>query len=225
MSKKPEDIPDIILIVGIDAAGKDHLAKIAQRLIRERGGCAEKRKNLLSGSKAAENTSGAKTALVLFLERAFLVLLPFFGFLLPRILTVLLQRDLRKFKTPGEKLIIIGHRYLRGLAIYWALRYPRKDLIPLPQGLTATLAEMRTIPSFHTIVLSVDQIIRKRRITKRRTLGEADVFDRYMEENPEVAKHTEDILVWLTRQFLGAQLIVNNDLPEEELRRLIVRES
>ncbi len=45
-SKEPENIPDIILIVGIDAAGKDHLAKVAQRLIREKGGCVEKRQHM-----------------------------------------------------------------------------------------------------------------------------------------------------------------------------------
>lgn len=44
-----------------------------------------------------------------------------------------------------------------------------------------------------------------------------DYFDRYMAENPLLSERVEDFLIWLSRVYLGATKIVNNDLTDDEI--------
>lgn len=218
-----ETIPNTTLIIGTDAAGKDHVANILATMISEEGGTFEKRKRYLTGKLTRENTSTAKSNFELFLEKGFVNLYPYFGFLLPRLTTQLLQHDINKFRQSDKKLIIIGHNCLRGLAFHWGQRYTDNTRLPVFAALEKTLGTMRRLPGLHTIVLDVDDEIRKKRIGQRRERGEADIFDEYMAADSQRSERIESVLVWLARTYLGGQLIVNNDLPENELRRLLLR--
>ncbi|WP_028586080.1 P-loop NTPase family protein [Desulfogranum mediterraneum] len=214
-------IPELILIVGTDAAGKDHLARIVEEMILEAGYPVEKRKRLLCGKLTREHSSSAKSWFELCLEKAFIRCFPSARRWLPWLLTLLLRRDIRRFSHPQKKVVIVGHNYLRGLALSWGhpahSQWPR-HISPL---LEQTLAEMRALPGFHAIVLDVDDAIRKKRISRRLALGEADNFDCYMAEDRERSERIEEILVQLVKDHLGGQLIRNNDLTEKELRTLL----
>lgn len=217
----PRSIPDVVLIMGTDAAGKDHVANIVAKMITEAGGAVEKRKRFLTGKVTRKASSTDKHPFELYLERVFLLLHPSLGFLLPTALNLLLKYDLNSFSRPDKKLIIVGHNCLRGLAFHWGHACAGTDQIRVPPGLQATLARMRSLAGLHPLVLDVDDRIRKARIRTRLALGEADYFDRYMAENSARAERIEAVLVWLTLEYLNGQLIENNDLSEVELRKHI----
>lgn len=214
-------IPDIVLIIGTDAAGKDHIANIVAKMISEAGGSVEKRKRFLSGKVTREASSTNKSKVDLFLERSFLRLYPYLGKLLPLALDIVLKRDLNHFKYPGEKLVVVGHNCLRGLAFHWGHRHDGTGQIRMPSGLQATLKKMRSLKGLHVLVLDVDDEVRKKRIEQRAALGEADYFDLYMAENSERSERIESVLVWLTQEYLNGQLIENNDLAETDIRSLL----
>lgn len=222
LSSTLEQIPDIILIVGTDASGKDHVANILEKIIREAGGEVERRKRYLCGEITRERSSVKKTEIELFLERCFLGLFPFLGFLLPFLLKILLQHDLSKFSRPDKKLVVVGHNCLRGMAFYWGHRFISPEQIRISGSLQKTLIQMQSIRGFHTLVLDIDDQIRKRRIERREALGEADNFDRYMADKSEQSERIESCLVWLSRKYLNGSLIENNDLTEEQLRTIIL---
>lgn len=214
--------PDITLIIGTDASGKDHVANILANMIKEKGGSYEKRKRFLTGKVTTRTSSSGKSGFELFLEKAFISLYPYFSILLPPMLNLLLQKDLAKFKQSDKKLIIIGHNCLRGLAFHWGHRYKNTSTIPVSEGLRKNLQKMCNLTGLHTIVLDVDDHIRRERIIERQSCGEADNFDMYMAANSTRSERIESCLVWLAEKHLRGQLIENNDLPEEELRRLLL---
>lgn len=216
-----EDIPNVLLILGTDAAGKDHVAGIIEQMIIDTGLPVEKRKRYLSGKVTREKSSTGKSRVELFLEKCFILLLPYLGFLLPWVLHQMLRHDIKKYRPNSKKVVVVGHNCLRGLALYWGVRYPETDSIPIPPALVETLRGMRNLDGFHTLVLDVEDSVRQERISRREENGEADNFDRFMAEDAQRAERIEEILVKLSREYLGAQLIKNNDLPEQELRRLI----
>lgn len=214
-------IPEIVLIIGTDAAGKDHVANIVERMIAEAGGRVEKRKRYLSGRVTTESTSARKNALELFLEKGFLRLFPHLGFVLPWVLTRMLQYDLRAYGNAGGTVVVVGHNCLRGLAFYWGHRYADIAEINMPDRLIPALESMRSMVSMRTLVLNVDHEVRRERIHRRAMNGEADAFDLYMAEHSVVSEHVEDILVHMAQHYLDAEVIENNDLSEQELREYI----
>lgn len=216
-----KNIPDVVLIIGTDAAGKDHVANIVAEMISESGGVVEKRKRFLSGRVTREASSTNKSPVELILEKIFLRLYPYLGNLLPNVLNVLLKRDLDKFRQPDKKLIIVGHNCLRGLAFHWGHRSTGTERIRVPEGLQATLGRMRSLAGFYSLVLGVDDQVREARIRARYVHGEADYFDRYMVDDPERSRQIDGVLVWLTQKYLNGQFIENNDLSEADLRMRI----
>lgn len=214
------EVPSTILIVGTDASGKDHVANVLTGMIQGMGSTVEKRKRYLNGRRTSKKSSAGKVGFELFLEKSFLALYPFFSFLMPWCMNLLLKRDLARFAVPDETRIVIGHNCLRGLAFYWGHRYSTTEQIKVPPAIESSLAGMNALPGLHTIVLDVEDAIRKERIEKRELQGEADNFDRYMAENEERSERIEHFLVWLTVTYLGATLIENNNLSDEELRTI-----
>lgn len=205
------------MVVGTDASGKDHVANILDDMIRQAGGKVTKRKRYLAGKKTRERSSSGKSFFELCLERGFLKCFPLCGFLMPRFMNILLRRDLATFHASEDKLIVVGHNCLRGLAFYWGHRYATPEQIRVPSALCETLERLRLVPGLHTIVLDVEDAIRKKRIKRRAQRGEADYFDRYMAANEELSERIEQFLVWLSVKYLRATLIRNNDLCRDEL--------
>lgn len=221
-SLQSPEAPFTILIVGTDASGKDHVANVVTRMVDTMGGTVEKRKRYLNGRRTSKGSSTAKSGIELFLEKGFLILYPFFSFLMPWCMNILLKRDLARFSTPSHNCIVIGHNCLRGLAFYWGHRYTTTEQIKISPAIKATLARMNSLRGLHTIVLDVEDAIRKERIAKRELQGEADHFDRYMVENEQLSERIERFLVWLTVNYLDATLIENNNLSDGELRAAVI---
>lgn len=215
---KPTTLPDIIVIIGTDAAGKDHVANIVEQMILEEGGLVEKRKRYLTGKLTTKSSSSEKSALELFLENVFLWFFPRLGFILPPILTAILRRDIARLSPIDKKIIIVGHNCLRGLAFYWGHSDTDHTNIRPSRTLQKAFNSMNTIPGLHTLVLDVENDIRKKRIAAREKKNEADNFDRYMAANPARSEQIEDVLVWLTTTYLDGQLIINNDISETQIR-------
>lgn len=216
------EVPSTILIVGTDASGKDHVANVAAVMIGSMGGAVEKRKRYLNGRRTSSESSAAKSSFELLLEKGFLVLYPLFSFLMPWCMNMLLKRDLDRVRIPDKNCIVIGHNCLRGLAFYWGHRYTKTEQIKMSPAIQSTLARMNSLHDLHTIVLDVEDTIRKERIAKREIQGEADHFDRYMAENGQLSERIERFLVWLSVNYLGATLIENNNLSDGELRAAII---
>lgn len=213
-----QDIPEVTVILGTDASGKDHVADILKRMILEAGGKVEKRKRYLNGKVTERSTSVGKSWIELGLELCFLRFFRIFGTILPWALNLRLGRDLDSFVNPEGKLIVIGHNCLRGFAFYWGHQTASNDGIRLSEAILGNLRRIRNVRNTHFLVLDVQDDIRKRRIAAREERGEADYFDRYMANNEKRSERIERCLVWLCRSYLDAQLITNNDLSEKQLR-------
>ena len=218
-----KDIPDTIVIVGTDAAGKDHVANIIASMIMEAGGKVEKCKRYLAGKVTEEASSTEKSCLELIAEWGFLKLFPFIGRLLPPVLHFLLKRDLCRFRRPVKKLVVIGHNCLRGFAFYWGHAHMKTCQVNISGSLRETFAAMRSLPGLHMIVLDVEDDVRRARLEMRASCGKIDNFDRYMAADTERSERIEHFLVWLCREQLGARLIENNDLNKQELRKLLIQ--
>lgn len=221
-STYPWDIPDVILLIGTDASGKDHVANVLINLIRESGGEVEKRQRFFSGKATNAVSSENKGRFDTFQEKAFLGLFKYLGFLMPLILSMVIVWDLRRFRLPDDKkLVLVGHNCLRGLAFHLAHVFSSIDQIRLPWYLKRTLEKLQSTTNVHVIVLDVEDYIRKQRIAERMSRGTEDEFDRYMHRDGERSEHIEACLVHLARQYLDGKLIENNDLSADELQRIL----
>jgi hypothetical protein len=215
-------VPDVILLIGTDAVGKDHVANILMNMIHEAGYVAEKRHRFLSTRIRLSMRNENKTPWELFLEWLFLEVYPSLGFLLPPIINRLLRRELKIFKQSDRKIIVVGHNYLRGLAFYWERRYSYPEQINVPTDLDRTLTDLGALSGLYPMVISVDEKLRKERIVKRILNGKADFFDRYMIEDSDRAQRIQTVLRWMVQKYLKGRLLENNDLSEPALRKYIV---
>lgn len=219
----PADFPDVLLLLGTDAAGKDHVAGILETMIREAGGEVEKRRRFFSGAVTVEASSTDKGLLDTVQEILFLLLLPPLGGLLPFLVNRLILRDIRRFARPAKKLIVVGHNGLRALAFYLGHSRRLSAERRLPGYLIDTLQLLRQKTGAHIIVLDVEDHIRKQRIGERLASGKADKFDQYMAADGSRSERIESALMHLAMQHMAGVLITNNDLTEEELRNEICR--
>jgi hypothetical protein len=218
----PWDIPDVILLLGTDASGKDYVANILTDLIREAGGDVEKRQRFLGGKITRAASSEDKGFFDTLQEKAFLILFKRLGFLMPLLVSVITLWDSRRFRLPeGKKLVVVGHNGLRALAFYLGHRFSSVEQIRLPWYLSSALKKMKTATHAHIVVLDVDDHIRKKRIGARLSEGSEDTFDRYMHSDSERSERIEDCLVHLALKYLDGRLIENNDLSDETLREMM----
>ncbi len=217
----PHRFPDVILLLGTDASGKDHVAVIIEAMIRRAGGTVEKRRRFFSGKVTREASSTGKSGLDTFQEILFLSLYTLLAPLLPRLIDLVIRRDLRRFSPPAGKLVVVGHNALRGLAFHFGHRRTTGP-VDLPPYLQRTFARLREETHAHIIVLDVEDHIRKRRIAERLATGRADRFDRYMAADGRRSERIEACLVDLVCRHLGGVLIANNDLGDEELQSQIL---
>ena len=217
----PKEIPDVILLVGTDASGKDHIANLLVEMIEEADGEVVKRKQYITGKHKEKESGSQKSRIELIFEWFILHTFKVLGGIAPWLMLQILKRDLQKDQQSDKKLIVIGHNCLRGLAFYWGHKYKTTDQISVSPSLSESLAQLRSIRGLHVVVLDVEDKIRRKRIIRRKQEGEADYFDQYMAADSARSERIEAFLVWLTRTYLGGVLIENNDLSKDELLWLI----
>lgn len=219
----PWEYPDVILVLGTDAAGKDHVANLLVEMIRDSGGEAEKRKRFFSGEATEAASSEKKSFVDTLQEKAFLLLFERLGFLLPFLMSCVIRWDLKRFQPPAheKKLVVVGHNALRALAFHMGQRFWDSSHQQLPWYLRSALAKMKRATGAHVIVLDVEDGIRKARINARLANGSEDTFDRYMHSDGERSERIEASLVSLACSQLGATLIENNDLDADELQSML----
>lgn len=215
--------PECTVIIGTDASGKDHVANILVAMIEQAGYRAQKRARLLSGKKTTTEDSSNKGWLDTLQERLFLLLYRRLGFLLPLLATLVIHVDLVRFRQPeNSKLVVVGHNCLRALAFHYGHRLGDSPAIP-PWYLARALQRMRECASTRYIVLDVDDMVRQKRIAARAARGDIDLFDQYMQRDGALSERIESCLVGLCCNFLGARLITNNDLDNEELQAALMQ--
>lgn len=212
----------MILLLGTDAAGKDHVARILVDMIHECGGEAHKRRGFFSAGYSRTKDSTQKSLLHYAAERAFLVLFRPLCFMIPIVLFFLVRLDLWLFRRPEGKLIIVGYHGLRALAFYLAQAKEEDGKSAIPSYIRRVFAKVRGQMGLKAIVLDVDEVIRKRRIDARSEKGKEDFFDRYMLNHPQQSERIERSLVSVSQVLLGAARLTNNDLQESEIRERLV---
>jgi len=218
----PKEIPDVVLILGTDASGKDHVANILVAMIREAGGTVEKRARFLSGRPTREKDSSRKGWWDTLQERGFLLLFRALAAVMPLLVAAVVLWDLRRYRPPADKkLVVVGHNGLRALALHLGHSCPAPEKMRLPSYLSRTLERMREETRMQVIVLDVEDRVRKERIAARQAGGSEDVFDRYMRRDGRRSEHIEACLVRLAIGWLDGRLIENNDLSEKQLRQLL----
>lgn len=214
----PHTIPDVVLILGTDAAGKDHVANILADMIHEVGGEVQKRRGFLSGSPSRTKDSTKKSLWQHAQELVFLSLYARVGPLLPLAVCGVARLDAMRFKEPERKLIVVGHHGLRALAFYLGDKPERRAALALSGCLENAFQAMRERTNLHTIVIDIHHDVRKQRLTARGATGDQDFFDRYMLKHVGLGERIEASLVNLAQKYLDATLITNNDLSEQEIR-------
>lgn len=215
--------PPVLLILGTDAAGKDHVAEFLIRRWRAAGHRVEKRTGKLAAPAAdARSSSERKGRWGRFQERVFLGLFPLLRPVLLAVARLLLARDRRRFRPSTLPLVVVSHTGLRLLAL--VLGQHREGWAALARSpvLERTLRAMPP-PGTLVVVLDVAPATRHRRITARIQSGTVDPFDRYMLADLDRAEHIEHCLVELATRYLNAALIENDDLDEEALERELAR--
>lgn len=213
-----DDIPDVVLLIGTDAAGKDHVANILVKMITEAGGKAEKRQRFFSGSVTHAASSEHKSRFDTFQEKVFLRLFPSLGVTLPYAAALATRWDLFRFKKPKrDKLVVVGHNGLRALAFYLGNTFVSERDITIPAYVENSLRLIREKTGAHILVLDVEDHIRQKRIAARIEVGAEDTFDRYMKSDSIRSEHIEACLVHLVTEKCDGVLLENNDLTEDEL--------
>jgi thymidylate kinase len=214
-------VPKVLLILGMDGSGKNYAANLASEYISNAGFAVEKRERKLSGKPTDVTTSEDKNWFDLASEKLFLYLFPYFKTAVPFVVYLLLKKDLNAFrKNKSSKIaIVIGHTALRLLAFYLGHVYQNSSDIKIPQYLERTLNSMVTKTGVKTIVLDIENQIRRKRIAIRAAKGKMDNMDRYMADprNIELSERIEAFLVWIATKYLQAIKIDNNDLGDRAL--------
>jgi hypothetical protein len=152
------------------------------------------------------------------LEWVFLATLPLHCRLLPLLTTMLILRDLRRFRRPDQTpVLVVSHTAIRLLAFALGHLFTRTEDIRLPAMIQRALRAIPTVSGARTIVLDIDHAIRAERLAQRRKRGTVDLFDRYMGKNPLRSERIEAFLVWIGVTYLGAVRIENNALGNSDL--------
>ncbi len=213
--------PEVLVILGTDAAGKNHVAEALASMLAHFGRRVELREGWFSKTPTAAEAE--KGALSLFQEQLFLSTFGVNQYLIPSLIALLVKRDLRRFQKPDHPLIVVSHTGLRILAFYLGHRFRRIDDIRIPAFLDLALRAILPVTHAKAIVLDIEDHIRRQRIAHRARGGGVDPFDRYMARDSARSERIESIMVWLGRTYLNAVKIENNDLSEAELRDEVLR--
>ncbi len=222
----PEGIepPGVLLVLGTDASGKNHVANLIVSMLERSGRRVEKREGGFSKRRTDATSSEDKGPIRLLLEQSFLTTFPVNRGWLPLLLTALIARDLKRFRpVEGTTVLVISHTALRILAFILGHRFRRTGEIRIPRHLDLVLRHMVPVTGAKTIVLDIADEIRRKRIDLRRRSGTMDNFDRYMALDPVRSERIEHFLVWLAKRYLNAVVIENDDLDDAALTTEVLR--
>jgi hypothetical protein len=215
----------VLLILGTDAAGKDHVAELLICRWRAVGYRVEKRAGGFSAPAVdARSSSERKGRWGRFRERV--VFLGLFPLLRPGCPA-----------RPGCSWRATGAASTRRTARWWLVSHTAPRLLALVLGQHREgLATLARFPALQraldavapatgavAVVLDIDPAIRYHRIRRRIESGMVDPFDRYMLDDPERAERIERSLVELATRYLDAAVIENDDLDDDALERALER--
>lgn len=213
--------PRILLILGTDAAGKDHVADFLIRRWHGAGIAVEKREGRLSASPADPRPSTERKGILNHaLEALFLRCLPWIRWLLRWTLPRLLAHDVHRLASPPQAVLVVSQTDLR-LAAFLDSEFPSPP--PASRPWQESLRRLAAIPGLRVLLLRVSGPVRKRRIQHRVTSGVSDPFDRFLLSDPARARRFDECLTRLAINALGAAVIDNEDLGEEELETAVAQ--
>lgn len=213
-----QKIPETLLILGTDLAGKDHFANVLTDAAVATGLKVERRRGALSARPNERRSSENKAFLNLWLEWIFLMTLPLHRRFLPYAIALFIEHDLRRFRRPDDSsVIVVSHTALRLLAFGFAHLFERSEDIKVPAMVDRALRALVPATGARTVVLDIDHQVREDRMQDRLRRGTADYFDRYMAKDPHRSERIESFLVWIGITYLGAVRIENNNLSDAEL--------
>ncbi len=209
--------PGTLLILGTDASGKNYVANFIEKMINATGNKVEKRDGWFSGKAVDLLSSEDKSRLSLLLEGMFLGALRFTMPIMPLMCGFLLQGDLARFKPNDRKVVVISHSAVRIIAFCLGHLFTGTGEIRISKGLEKLLRKVHGEHGIKTIVLDIEDTVRKKRIANRALTGKSDPFDRYMEMDGVRSERIEEFMVWIGTTYLDAQVIENNDLEDRAL--------
>jgi len=210
--------PNPLLILGTDAAGKNHIANFIAAMLESSGFKAEKREGGFSTPVTDAVSSEDKGPLALLKERVFLLTFPLSKYILPFLITFLIITDLKKHASSEKISIIISHTPIRVLTFYLGHIFKKEKDIRLPLFLEKALKAIQPETRARTIVLDINDTVRKDRIAKRTRSGKVDCFDQNMAKDGVRSERIESFLVWIGAKYLDTVKIDNNDLTDDELK-------
>ncbi len=213
-----QKLPETLVILGTDLAGKDHFANVLTDAAVASGLKVERRRGRFSARPNHRRSSENKAFLNLWLEWIFLVTLPLHCRLLPYAIAFFIGQDIRRFRRPGDgSVMIVSHTALRLLAFGFGHLYESCEDIKMPAMVDRALRRMVPATGARAVVLDIDHLVREERMRDRLRRGTADHFDRYMARDPHRSERIESFLVWIGMTYLGAVRIENNNLSDAEL--------
>jgi hypothetical protein len=199
-------LPNLILILGTDASGKDHVARLVTEHLRKAGAFPEKRRGWLSAPACAADSSEHKGPGRLFAERLFLRIYPLVAWALPTALTLCIQADALAYRVLRRKpAMIVSHTALRLLAFHMG----HDDAFRMPSHLGKALAALRGL-GLQTLFVTTERDVRLGRIHDRIRRDKVDHFDLYMARRPRHGERVTDALERIAVEHLQA-LSIRND--------------
>ena len=206
-----------VLILGTDASGKDHVARLAQEHLGGTGRPFEKRRGLLSAAACDAESSERKSAARLFAERLFLRIYPFLGPILAPGISLCILADVLAFRLfRRAPALVVSHSPIRLLAFHMGHAHSFRA----PGHLRHALAHMRKC-GLTTLLVTADPSARIRRIECRIRRDTVDNFDLYMAKSPELGENIAQSLRRVALDHLAAIEIPNDEDGDERIRETL----
>ena len=197
---------NLVLILGTDASGKDHLARLVLAHLQKAGVFLEKRRGWLSAPACAADSSEHKGPARLFAERLFLRIYPLIAWALPTALTLCILADVLTYRLLRRRpVMLVSHTALRLLAFHMG----HDDAFRMPAHLGKALATLRG-QGLQTLFVTTERDVRLGRIHDRIRRDKVDHFDLYMARRPRHGERVTDALERIAVDFLHAHTIRND---------------
>ncbi|GAB6113242.1 hypothetical protein [Desulfomicrobium salsuginis] len=205
--------PNLVLILGTDASGKDHVAQLVMAHLQEAGVFVEKRRGWLSAPACAAESSEHKGPVRLFAERLFLRIYPLIAWALPTTLSLCILADVLAYRLLRRKpVMVVSHTALRLLAFHMG----HDESFRMPTLLRGALASLRG-QGLQTLFVTTERDIRIRRIDDRIRRDKVDHFDLYMARRPRHGERVTDALERIAADFLHAHTVRNDAHGDEHI--------
>lgn len=203
----------LVLIIGTDASGKDHVARLVLAHLQEAGVFLEKRRGWLSAPACAADSSEHKGPGRLFAERLFLRIYPLIAWALPPALTLCILADVLIYRTLRRRpVMVVSHTALRLLAFHMG----HDDAFRMPAHLGKALAKLRGL-GLQTLFVTTERHVRLGRIHDRIRRDKVDHFDLYMADRPHHGERVTDALECIAVEHLQARTICNDAHGDEHI--------